>query len=122
MENSIVQKEKKTPYLATELTDKERQMIAKRAGATRRRNNAIMDRFSKAMHYKLLKGKGINEITDNLIATASDPENRNYMEAVRLILEVTGIKQDAQEQNQTPQISGENVQIVFADGTDRFAR
>lgn len=121
MENEIVKQDNKKPYLA-ELSDKDRQMMAKRAGATKRRNNAIMDRFSKAMHYKLMKGKGINEIADNLIATASNPENRNYMEAVRLVLEVTGIKQDVQEQNQSPQISGQNVQIVFADGTDRFAK
>lgn len=120
MENEIVKQDNKKPYLC-ELSDKDRKMMAKKAGEARRRNNAIMDRFSKAMHYKLIKGKGISNIADNLIATASDPENRNYMEAVRLVLEITGIKQDVQEQ-QTPQISGENVQIVFADGADRFSR
>lgn len=122
MENAVIKNNNKpTPYLATDLTDEERKVLAKKAGAARRRNNAIIDRFSKAMHYRLIKGKGIKEIADNLIATASDPENRNYMEAVRLVFEVTGIKQETQEQ-QTPQISGENVQIVFADGADRFSR
>lgn len=117
----------KSNFLAS-LSDKEREQIAKKAGEAKRRNNAIADRFSKALFYRLAKQNQIKDITDTLVEQASDPTSRYYMDAVNLIMLLTGIKngalaeqQEILQQNQ-PQIQGQNVQIIFASDVGKLAK
>lgn len=118
---SFMPKERKNP-IPPELSSEERKVIAKKAGETKRKNNAIISRFEKNLNYKLMTEGKINKIAEALVEAASNPKSRNFLGAVRLIFGVTGIECEANKENNSQTINGENVQIVFSKGVDEFAK